>query len=476
MWLPCLMTVFLGLLGHAYAQYEPSEVCFENLGCFSDAIPWAGTVERPDPRLPWSPEKIGTRFLLFTQENPQHYQEISASKETLEASTYRPTRKTRFVVHGYMTKGEENWPVDMCKLMLKVEDVNCISVDWTTGGRTQYSQAANNIRVVGAQLANMMSVMKNSFKQMPADMHVIGHSLGAHAAAEAGRRTPGLKRITGLDPVEPYFQGCPAQVRLDPTDAKFVDVVHTDAAPFDPNLGFGMSQAVGHVDFYPNGGQEMPGCSQNRAAKEVDPNDIWEGTRAFKACNHQRAYKYYSDSILNRSGFTGYPCDDQFTFESGKCFPCSEGECPVMGHFADTFKTPDGVSMMRYYMDTGKDAPFPRYRYHVNVTIDGAFTSPGEFKVALYGTSSNTHQYRIFIGFLTPGKSYEAFVDTETDVGDLTNVKFLWNDHMINPIWPSFGATRIEVLRGQDTKTFELCGDQTVFENVLQTLSPCATQ
>ena len=40
------------------------------------------------------------------------------------------------------------------------------------------------------------------------------------------------------------------------------------------------------------------------------------GTRAFKACNHQRAYKYYSDSILNRSGFTGYPCDDQFTFES----------------------------------------------------------------------------------------------------------------------------------------------------------------
>ena len=57
-------------------------------------------------------------------------------------------------------------------------------------------------------------------------------------------------------------------------------------------------------------------------------------------------------------------------------------------------------------------------------------------------------------GFLTPGKSYEAFVDTETDVGDLTNVKFLWNDHMINPIWPSFGATRIEVLRGQDTKTY----------------------
>ena len=28
----------------------------------------------------------------------------------------RHWRKTRFVVHGYMTKGEENWPVDMCKV------------------------------------------------------------------------------------------------------------------------------------------------------------------------------------------------------------------------------------------------------------------------------------------------------------------------------------------------------------------------
>jgi len=41
---------------------------------------------------------------------------------------------------------------------------------------------------------------------------------------------PGLGRITGLDPAEPYFQGTPPIVRLDPTDAKFVDVIHTDGA------------------------------------------------------------------------------------------------------------------------------------------------------------------------------------------------------------------------------------------------------
>lgn len=40
------------------------------------------------------------------------------------------------------------------------------------------------------------------------------------------------------------------------------------------------------------------------------------GTRDFVACNHLRAYKYYSDSILNPEGFLGYPCTNQAMFES----------------------------------------------------------------------------------------------------------------------------------------------------------------
>lgn len=38
-----------------------------------------------------------------------------------------------------------------------------------------------------------------------------------------------------------------------------------------------MSQAVGHLDFYPNGGESMPGCEKNIISQIVDIDGIWEG-------------------------------------------------------------------------------------------------------------------------------------------------------------------------------------------------------
>ena len=37
---------------------------------------------------------------------------------------------------------------------------------------------------------------------------------------------------SGMDPAEPYFQNTDKVVRLDPSDALFVDVIHTDGASF----------------------------------------------------------------------------------------------------------------------------------------------------------------------------------------------------------------------------------------------------
>ncbi|XP_015202064.2 pancreatic lipase-related protein 2-like [Lepisosteus oculatus] len=437
-------------------------------------MPWAGTAERPIAKLPWSPEKISARFLLYTRQNPNNHQEITADKvETILASNYRGNRTTRIITHGYIDKGDENWLIDMCKLMLQIEDINCICVDWKKGGRTLYTQSAQNIRVIGAQMADMVTTFQTNFKQKPADFHIIGHSLGAHAAGEAGRRLKGLGRITGLDPAEPYFQGTPILVRLDPSDAVFVDVIHTDSLPMLPYVGMGMSQAVGHLDFYPNGGEHMPGCDKNVISQIIDIDGIWEGTRDFVACNHLRSYKYYSDSILNPEGFLGYPCNDDEAFKSGSCFPCPQNGCPFMGHHANEFHVPKGAEKLKFYLNTGDARPFGRWQYKVTVTVTGDRAVAGYIMVSVFGTNGNTKQYQIMKGTLRPGRTYIGFIDTELDVGDVTKVKFLWSNSQINPLLPTFGGETVVVQRGEDGKMFQFCGRGQVRKDILQTLDAC---
>ncbi|XP_059708008.1 inactive pancreatic lipase-related protein 1-like [Haemorhous mexicanus] len=454
---------------------EGKEVCYDRLGCFTDDAPWSGTVERPIYKLPWKPESIGTQFLLYTRQNKDYYQEVSAvDKSTIKASNFNANRKTRFIVHGFIDHGEENWLSDMCKRMLTVEDVNCICVNWKKGSRCQYTQAANNIRVVGAEIAYFVNVLKDEYGYSPANVHIIGHSLGAHVAGEAGRRRPGIGRITGLDPAQPYFQGTPTEVRLDKSDAEFVDVIHTDSAPTIPNLGFGIRTAVGHLDFYPNGGEEMPGCDKNAISQIVDLDGIWEGTRDFVACNHLRSYKYYSDSIMYPDGFLGYPCASYNLFQEGKCFPCPEEGCPNMGHYADRFKDQAiKKEYMKLYLHTREAKDFPLWRYKVSVTISGSSDVKGYVNVALYGSGGNTKQHQIAEGTLKPGNTYTAYIDAEVNVGQVTRVKFLWNNNWPNPSLPKLGAATVTVEAGENRAQYRFCGSEIVREDVLQTLNAC---
>lgn len=65
--------------------------------------------------------------------------------------------------------------------------------------------------------------------------------------------------VQGMDPAGPFYDDRDETVRLNPSDAKFVDVVHSNAKPLYSG-GAGMYAPIGHVDFYPNGGKTQPGC------------------------------------------------------------------------------------------------------------------------------------------------------------------------------------------------------------------------
>lgn len=64
--------------------------------------------------------------------------------------------------------------------------------------------------------------------------------------------------ISGLDPALPFFASLSRSWKLDASDARFVDVIHT-------NVGvLGKIDHTGHVDFYVNGGSIQPACNSSK--------------------------------------------------------------------------------------------------------------------------------------------------------------------------------------------------------------------
>ena len=97
-----------------------------------------------------------------------------------------------------LRKNRKSWIPASFNILLQKQDFNIIVVDWKPGARDiNYLQSAANIRVLGAQIAQLLGVLKEVYKIDPGSVHLIGHSLGAHAAGYAGEYLEGIGRITG---------------------------------------------------------------------------------------------------------------------------------------------------------------------------------------------------------------------------------------------------------------------------------------
>lgn len=85
------------------------------------------------------------------------------------------------------------------------------------------------------------------------------YSVGAHIAGLTANyvKSGKLGRITGLDPTILFYTTNNRSRDLDPTDAHFVDIIHTAAGIL------GQWGASGHADFYVNGGTSQPGCASD---------------------------------------------------------------------------------------------------------------------------------------------------------------------------------------------------------------------
>ena len=212
--------------------------------------------------LPSPPEEIGTVFYLYTRSNNEQAQMLDYLNVTsITSSNFNVSNPTKIIIHGFGSSCTKIWPREMRLSFLQVEDVNVICVDWAAGAvDPNYVRAAVNTRLVGKQVAAMInSLSSESGMSINNNTHLVGFSLGAHVSGFVGKELRNLSRITGLDPAGPLFEGYSANVRLDKTDADYVDVIHSNGDSLIIG-GLGAWEPIGHVDFYPNGGKAQRGC------------------------------------------------------------------------------------------------------------------------------------------------------------------------------------------------------------------------
>jgi pimeloyl-ACP methyl ester carboxylesterase len=316
---------------------ESKEVCYDGYGCFSDKPPFSGTASRPFSLLPQSPDKINTKFILYNR-NERTGAPMSINNIP---NIFQPDLPIKIICHGFVESSNVRWMLELRSAVLRAENVNVIKVDWGQSNGFPYTQATANTRIVGVEIARLLEHLVKTKGIKLSKVHLIGHSLGAHITGYAGKRLPGIGRITGLDPAGPYFEEVDKVVRLDKDDATFVDIIHTDAEK-TLKVGLGIWKPIGHVDFYPNGGMDQPKCATTpekllKALLGLVTVSYDEFLKL--ACSHIASIYYFIDSTEEYDGaYTGYKCDSFETFVNGKCINCGSKGCNQMGHRASPNK------------------------------------------------------------------------------------------------------------------------------------------
>ncbi|KAL9703750.1 hypothetical protein quinque_007268 [Culex quinquefasciatus] len=275
--------------------------------------------------------KRDVRFYLYTPltEIESHVFSIE-NAGSLSRTFYNTSLPLRIIIHGWMNNVTSLAIRGIKDAYLERGDYNVIGVDWNKGAAEPYLRASQYTLAVGYVVADLINRIVRSNMTKMDEIFLIGHSLGAHIAGNAGHLvTVGrVKTIFGLDPASINFFEDEPDTRLSANDAEYVEVIHT-------NTQFsGYPHPIGQVDLYVNYGKKQPGCLT-------------------ESCSHGRSIEFFMESLAKDcKGFWGARCDDYNELKTKTCYNLKQQA--LMGGDPPRYENEKGI----YVVVTSVDPPY----------------------------------------------------------------------------------------------------------------------
>ncbi|XP_053369117.1 lipoprotein lipase-like [Clarias gariepinus] len=401
---------------------------------------------------------IESKFALRTFDEPEDdlCYIVPGQRNSIKECNFNPDNKTFIVIHGWTVTGMyESWVSKLVRALYDRESMaNVIVVNWLVRAQQHYPTSAAYTKLVGRDVAKFVNWLQAELEYPWEKLHLLGYSLGAHVAGIAGLLTNNkISRITGMDPAGPSFEYADAQSTLSPDDAQFVDVLHTNTRG-SPDRSIGIQKPVGHIDVYPNGGGFQPGCDLQNTMMMVATTGLRNMDQIVK-CSHERSIHLFIDSLVNKDqNSMAYRCNSKETFNKGVCLSCRKNRCNKVGYDVAKVRNRQNSKM---YMKTRDMMPYKVFHYQVKVH----FFSKSEIsytdqplKISLYGISGEKENIPFIMPALKTNTTVSFLLTTDVDIGDLMEVKLLWEkDTILSWPWWNSDTFHIRKLRIKSGET-----------------------
>ncbi|XP_052124508.1 lipase member H-A-like [Frankliniella occidentalis] len=257
----------------------------------------------------------------------------------LKDPRFNANKPTVLYYHGYTEHGDKESVQTVMSAFIRQAKFNVVFVDWSKVAAEFYVIPLLLVPEVAKLVAKQLDAW-HAGRQLAIDsLYLVGHSLGGQAAGLTGKnlRNGKVPRVTALDPALPGFNVKSLTTNhIAPSDAHFVDVIHTDGG------NYGVQYATGDADFYPNGGRRLqPGCTPN--ARALSDEDF---------CSHWRSWRFFAESLdPELPPYVGVECASYDDFAAGKC---EDNKKAIMG-----FNTPVSTRGS-FYLETSDSRPFSK--------------------------------------------------------------------------------------------------------------------